>query len=108
MVERDETPMPLERFVALELADRLELPRELVGAEPSLNQVMCVYFEHLPPGETRTTPYTLVPDILRQAKFQPPAPLPQLAEITHFTLFVTTTFDPPLADALNIVRFGAA
>ena len=108
LVQRRGAAVPLERYVALELADRLELPPERVGADPSLNRVMCVYFEHLPPGETRTTPYTLVPDILRQAKFEPPAPLRQLAEITDFTLFVTTTFDTLLADALNLVRFGGA
>src|ERR1041385_7508028 len=92
LVQRRGAAVPLGRYVALELADRLELPPERVGAEPSLNRVMCVYFEHLPPGETRTTPYTLVPDILRQAKFEPPAPLRPLAEITAFTLFVPTTF----------------
>ena len=108
LVERGGVAMPLERYVALELAERLELPPEQVGPVPSLNRVMCVYFEHLPPGETRTTPYTLIPDILRQARFEPPGPLLQLAEITDFTLFVTTTFDSLLADALNAVRFGGA
>jgi hypothetical protein len=108
VVERGGVAMPLERYVALELADRLELPSDQVGGEPTLNRVMCVYFANLPAGETRTTPYTLVPDILRQARFDPPAPLRQLAEITDFTLFVTTTFDTLLADALNAVRFGGA
>ena len=105
MVERAGVPLSLERYVALELAAQLELDG-VVGAEPSLNDVMCAYFERIPAGETRTTPYTLVPEILRQAKFAPPLPLQQLAEITDFTLFVTTTFDTLLADALNQVRFG--
>ena len=105
VVEREGKPLSLERYVALELAAQLDLPQK-GGAEPSLNEVMCVYFEHLPPGETRTTPYTLIPEILRQAHFTPPAPLRQLAEITDFTLFVTTTFDTLLADALNVVRFA--
>jgi len=104
MVERAGVPLTLERYVALELAVQLDI--QSLGPEPSLNEVMCAYFEHIPPGETRTTPYTLIPDILRQAKFTPPAPLQQLAEITDFTLFVTTTFDTLLADALNLVRFG--
>ncbi len=105
LVEHEGDVLPLERYVALELANQLDLA-QAVGAAPTLNQVMCAYFEHIPAGETRSTPYTLVPDILRQAKFSPPAPLCQLAEITDFTLFVTTTFDPLLADALNLVRFG--
>jgi TIR domain-containing protein/SIR2-like protein len=104
-VEREGQPLSLERYVALELAAQLDLPQN-PGPEPSLNEVMCVYFENLPPGETRTTPYTLIPEILRQARFTPPAPLRQLAEITDFTLFVTTTFDTLLADALNAVRFN--
>lgn len=105
LVERDGVALTLERYVALELAAQLDL-EQFVGREASLNEVMCGYFEHIPPGETRTTPYTLIPEILRQAKFAPPAPLRQLAEITDFTLFVTTTFDTLLADALNLVRFG--
>jgi TIR domain-containing protein/SIR2-like protein len=105
MVERAGTALPLERYVALELAAQLDLPQR-AGPEASLNEVMCTYFENLPPGETRTTPYTLIPEILRQARFTPPAALRQLAEITDFTLFVTTTFDTLLADALNAVRFN--
>jgi len=105
IVERKGVPLTLEGYVALELADQLDLA-DRVGTDPSLNTVMCAYFENLPPGETRTTPYTLIPEILRQARFAPPAPLRQLAEITDFTLFVTTTFDTLLADALNLVRFG--
>lgn len=107
LVERNGTPLTLERYVALELAVQLDLAQR-VGAAPTLNEVMCSYFEQLPAGETRTTPYTLVPEILRQARFSPPAPLRQLAEITDFTLFVTTTFDTLLADALNAVRFEGA
>lgn len=105
VVERDGVALTLERYVALELATQLDLG-QIVGREPSLNEVMCAYFEQIPSGETRTTPYTLIPEILRQVKFAPPVPLRQLAEITDFTLFVTTTFDTLLADALNLVRFG--
>src|ERR1043166_3253239 len=105
LVERNGATLTLESYVALELAEQLDLG-ETPGATPTLNGVMCAYFENLPPGETRTTPYTLIPEILRQARFTPPEPLRQLAEITDFTLFVTTTFDTLLADALNLVRFG--
>jgi hypothetical protein len=36
----------------------------------------------------------------------PPEPLRRLAEIRHFNLFITTTIDPLLEEALNEVRFG--
>jgi len=107
LVERNGAALTLEAYVALELAEQLDLAERVGTAPPpTLNGVMCAYFENLPPGETRTTPYTLIPEILRQARFTPPEPLRQLAEITDFTLFVTTTFDTLLADALNLVRFG--
>ncbi|NOT07239.1 MAG: toll/interleukin-1 receptor domain-containing protein [Gemmatimonadales bacterium] len=110
VVEREGRVLPLDRYVALELAARLELDPAAIdgGATPSLNDVMCAYLRNIPPGETRATPYTFVPDILKQARFAPPRPLQQLAEITDFTLFVTTTFDDLLAQALDQTRYGGA
>jgi hypothetical protein len=46
--------------------------------------------------------------ILRDATFAPPKALRQLAEITDFDLFVSTTFDPLLEQAINLERFGGA
>ena len=46
--------------------------------------------------------------ILREADFAPPLALRQLAQITDFDLFVTTTFDPLLEQAINAERFGGA
>jgi hypothetical protein len=46
--------------------------------------------------------------ILRDATFAPPIALRQLAQITDFDLFVTTTFDPLLEQAINAERFGGA
>ena len=46
--------------------------------------------------------------ILREATFAPPPALRQLAEITDFDLFVTTTFDSLLEQAINAERFGGA
>ena len=46
--------------------------------------------------------------ILRDANFAPPLALRQLAQITDFDLFVTTTFDPLLEQAINDERFGGA
>ena len=46
--------------------------------------------------------------ILRDANFAPPHALAQLAQITDFDLFVTTTFDPLLEQAINDERFDGA
>ena len=108
LVERDGRPVTLERYVALELAKRLEiaLGPEDGGSEPSVHQVMCAYYRNIPRGETRRTPYNVVHQILSQTPFPTPAPLRQLAEITDFMLFVSTTFDPLLAHAIDEVRHG--
>ena len=46
--------------------------------------------------------------IFRDANFVPPLALRQLAQITDFDLFVTTTFDPLLEQAINLERFQGA
>jgi hypothetical protein len=46
--------------------------------------------------------------LFRDANFAPPLALRQLAQITDFDLFVTTTFDPLLEQAVNLERFGGA
>jgi hypothetical protein len=51
--------------------------------------------------------YRIVNDILSSLTVPPPEPFKQLARITDFRLFVSTTFDSLLARALNEARFGA-
>jgi len=46
--------------------------------------------------------------ILREATFASPLALRQLAQITDFDLFVTTTFDSFLEQAINAERFHGA
>ena len=43
---------------------------------------------------------------MREVEFEPPLALRQLAQITDFDLFVTTTFDPLLERAVNLERYG--
>jgi hypothetical protein len=54
----------------------------------------------------REEAYTRLRSILREVQFEPPLALRQLAQITDFDLFVTTTFDPLLEQALNLERHG--
>ena len=44
----------------------------------------------------------------RTRRFEPPPALRRLAAITDFDLFVVTTFDPLLENAINLERFGGA
>ena len=43
---------------------------------------------------------------MREVEFEPPLALRQLAQITDFDLFITTTFDPLLEKAVNLERYG--
>ncbi len=54
----------------------------------------------------REEAYVRVRSILREAQFEPPRALRQLAAITDFDLFVSTTFDGLLETAINQERFG--
>ncbi|MGH8161024.1 MAG: SIR2 family protein, partial [Gammaproteobacteria bacterium] len=102
-VQTDTGLQTLYGWLAGKLAARLsvdpgELPQPL-----TLNDVMCGY---LGQHGRREEAYTRVRSIMREARFEPPQALRQLARITDFELFVTTTFDPLLATALNLERYG--
>jgi hypothetical protein len=102
-IETDQGLRLLYEVLAEKLAARLsvdvaELPKPL-----SLNDVVCWYL-----GERgrREEVYTRLRSIMRELPMSPPAALRQLARITDFDLFVTTTFDPLLEQAINLERFG--
>jgi hypothetical protein len=98
-----DTPILLDRYLARELAARCNLSTERLGTEPTLNDVVCRLLQS---DRSASKPYSKIRDILKKNPFPPPRALCQLAEITHFNLFVSTTFDSLLEDALNRVRFG--
>jgi hypothetical protein len=57
----------------------------------------------------REEAYVRLRGIIKDANFEPPATLRRLAAISDFDLFVSTTFDPLLENAINLERFcGAA
>jgi hypothetical protein len=102
-VDTDQGPRLLFELLAEKLAARLsidvgELPRPL-----NLNDVVCWYL-----GERgrREEIYTRLRSIMREIQLAPPQALRQLARITDFDVFVTTTFDPLLEQAINLERFG--
>ena len=92
-------------WLARELADRLNVTGARLGATPTLHDVAR---EHLLAGGERNAIYTRLSRILRERFPVPGGVLRDLAGITAFNLYLTTTFDPLLERALNIVRFGGA
>lgn len=102
-VETDNGPRQLYQWLAEKLAIRLSV--DVVGLpEPlTLNDVLCCY---LGQRGRREEAYTRLRSIMREVQFEPPLALRQLAQITDFNLFVTTTFDPLLEQAINLERYA--
>jgi hypothetical protein len=104
-VETESGPRLLYDWVAEKLAGKLGVDTSLLPQPYTLNDVVCWF---LAARGRREEAYTRVRSILRDAAFRPPKALRQLAQITDFDLFVTTTFDPLLEQAINDERFGGA
>jgi hypothetical protein len=92
-----------DQYVATQLAAKFALPPELVPAEPTLNAVVC---QLLLRRKRREALYAAISGIVARAELAIPEPLLQLAGITEFNLFVSTTFDSLLEQAIDRVRFG--
>ncbi len=104
-VETESGPRLLYEWLAEKLASRLGVDATALPAPPTLNDVVC---EYLARRGRREEAYTRLRTIMREAAFAPPLALRQLAEITDFDLFVTTTFDSLLEQAINAARFDGA
>ena len=102
-VEIDGTTTLLDRYIARRLALTYQLPADNLPAEKPLNHVVCQLLR------LRKDRYGICDDlfqIMKEAAFRPSRSLRQLAEITDFNLFVSTTFDSLLEKAINEVRYG--
>ncbi|HTS23282.1 MAG TPA: toll/interleukin-1 receptor domain-containing protein [Casimicrobiaceae bacterium] len=104
-VDTDGGPRLLYDWIAEKLAAKLNVDVRELPQPYDLNDVVCWF---LAARGRREEAYTRVRSILRDATFQPPLALRQLAQITDFDLFVTTTFDPLLETAVNLERFQGA
>jgi hypothetical protein len=102
-VDTDRGPRLLYDWLAEKLAARLAVDASLLPQPLTLNDVVCSY---LGQRGRREEAYTRLRSIMREVQFTPPETLRQLAAITDFDLYVTTTFDPLLEQALNAERFG--
>ena len=102
-VQTDTGLRPLYEWLAEKLAARLQVDTDGLPRPLTLNDVVCCY---LGQRGRREEAYTRLRSILREVEFEPPLALRQLAQITDFDLFVTTTFDPLLERAVNLERHG--
>jgi len=104
-VDTETGPRLLYDWIAEKLAGKLNVDTARLPQPYTLNDVVCWF---LSSHGRREEAYTRVRSILRDANFAPPLALRQLAQITDFDLFVTTTFDPLLEQAINGERFQGA
>ena len=104
-VETETGPRLLHDWLAEKLAARLNVDTSALPQPYTLNDVVCWF---LSARGRREEAYTRLRSILRETNFAVPTALRQLAQISDFDLFVTTTFDPLLEQAINLERFGGA
>jgi TIR domain/SIR2-like domain len=104
-VETETGPRLLYDWIAEKLAVKLGVDTTRLPQPYTLNDVVCWF---LSSRGRREEAYTRLRSILREANFAPPLALRRLAQITDFDLFVTTTFDPLLEQAINAERFQGA
>ena len=102
-VATERGPRLLHDWLAEKLAARLNVPIAELPQPYTLNDVVCWF---LAARGRREEAYVRLRGILKDANFEPPAALRRLAAITDFDLFVSTTFDPLLENAVNLERFG--
>jgi class 3 adenylate cyclase len=104
-VDTETGPRLLYDWLAEKLAAKLGVDTGQLPAPYTLNDVVCWF---LGLRGRREEAYTRLRGVLRDASFAPPRALTQLAQITDFDLYVSTTFDPLLEQAINAERFGGA
>jgi hypothetical protein len=104
-VQTERGPRLLADWAAEKLAGRLNVSRADLPERYTLNDVVCLF---LAGRGRREEAYVRLRSVLRDAPFEPPPALKRLAAITDFDLFVTTTFDSLLENAINLERFGGS
>jgi hypothetical protein len=102
-VDTGSGPRLLYEWLAEKLASKLSVDVEVLPQPLTLNDVVCAY---LGQRGRREEAYTRLRSIMREVQITPPDTLRQLARITDFDLYVTTTFDPLLEQAINLERHG--
>lgn len=96
---------PLMVALATQLAARLRVPADDCTGDDALHAVVCRYLQR---GGRREEIYPRIRTLMKELAPTVPLALRQLARIRHFNLFVSTTFDSLLAQALDEERHGGA
>jgi hypothetical protein len=104
-VATERGPRLLYDWLAEKLAARLNVDVEQLPQPYTLNDVVCWF---LGARGRREEAYVRLRSILKDAAFEPPRALRRLAAIPEFDLFVSTTFDPLLENAINLERFNGS
>lgn len=94
---------PLYEVLAEKLAAKLAVDASELPQPLTLNDVVARYIAQ---RGRREEAYTRLRSIMREIQLEPPEALQRLAQITDFNLYVTTTFDPLLENAVNAARYG--
>jgi hypothetical protein len=102
-VSTERGPRLLYDWIAEKLAVRLNVEVASLPQPYTLNDVVCWF---LAAHGRREEAYVRLRSILKEANFEPPQALRRLAAITDFDLYVSTTCDPLLENAINLERFG--
>jgi hypothetical protein len=101
LVDTDAGPRPFHQLVAARLAAELKVPADALPPEFETNDVACAYKDFR--GDPSNINASVV-RIIKGLKVPVPEPLRLLAEIPKFRLFVSTTIDTLLEDAIAAVR----
>lgn len=96
---------PLMSVLATRLAERLRVPADGCTGDDALHQVVCRYIQR---GGRREEVYPRLRILMKELAPAVPPILRELASIRHFSVFVTTTFDSLLAQALDEERHAGA
>jgi hypothetical protein len=104
-VTTDRGPRLMYDWLAERLAARLNVDVTALPQPYNLNDVVCWF---LAARGRREEAYVRVRSLLKDANFEPPPALRHLASITDFDLFVSTTFDSLLENAINLQRFAGS
>ena len=89
-------------YLADQLADALEVDLDTLPQPHGLNDVVCAY---LADGEDPSEIYFSIQEIISNRTWPTPEPLKQIAAITHFDFFLSTTFDSFTKQAIDEIRF---
>lgn len=101
LVDTDAGPRPFHQLVAARLAAELRVPADLLPPAFETNDVACAYKDFR--GDPSNINSSVV-RIIKGLKVPVPEPLRLLAEIPKFRLFVSTTIDTLLEEAIAAVR----